>query len=54
MMPALFSQSTANLEQSGGRIPDIQSIIYNFSLIATFHLTKSENITEKSLTQTSF
>ena len=36
-----------NLEQSGGRIPDIESAKVMFSVIATFCLTKSENRTKK-------
>ena len=40
----------ANLEQSGNRIPDAWSVIFTFSLIATFYLSKTEDRTEKSLT----
>ena len=43
----------ANLEQSGGRIPDKESAKVILSLIATFFLTKTENRTTKSLTQLS-
>ena len=43
----------ANLEQSGGRIPDTESAKVMFSVIATFCLTKTENRTKKSLTQLS-
>ena len=43
----------ANLEQSGGRIPDTESSKVMFSLIATSCLTKTENKTEKSLIQLS-
>ena len=49
----LFFQFTANLEQSRNRIPDAQSVKLLFSLIGTFHLTKSENRTKISLTQLS-
>ena len=37
----------ANLEQSGGRIPDTESAKVMFSVIATFCLTKTENRTKK-------
>ena len=43
----------ANLEQSGGRIPDTESAKVMFSVIGTFFLTKTENKTKKSLTQLS-
>ena len=43
----------ANLEQSGGRIPDTESAKVLSSVIVTFCLTKTENITKKSLTQLS-
>ena len=43
----------ANLEQSGGRIPDTESAKVMFSVIVTFCLTKTENKTKKSLTQLS-
>ena len=43
----------ANLEQSGGRIPDTESAKVMFSVIVTFCLTKTENRTKKSLTQLS-
>ena len=43
----------ANLEQSGGRIPDTESAKVMFSVIVTFYLTKTENRTKKSLTQLS-
>ena len=48
-----FLQSMANLEQSGSRIPDAQSVKLMFSLIVTFHLTRTENRTKKLLTQLS-
>ena len=41
----------ANLEQSGGRISEIESAKVIFSVIRTFCLTKTENRTKKSLTQ---
>ena len=41
----------ANLEQSGGRIPDTDSAKVMFSVTVTFCLTKTENKTKKSLTQ---
>ena len=43
----------ANLEQSGGWIPDTESAKVMFSVIVTFCLTKTENRTKKSLTQLS-
>ena len=43
----------ANLEQSGGRIPDTESAKVVFSVTQTFCLTKTENRTKKSLTQLS-
>ena len=43
----------ANLEQSGSRIPDAQSIKLIFSLTVTFYLTKTENRIQISLTQLS-
>ena len=43
----------ANLEKSGGRIPDTESAKVMFSVIVTFCLTKTENRTKKSLTQLS-
>ena len=49
---AIFPIST-NLEQSGNRIPNAQSLKLIFSLIVTFYLTKTENGTKKSLTQLS-
>ena len=44
----------ANLEQSGGRIPDKEFAKIILSVIATFCLTKTENRTKKSLTQLSY
>ena len=49
----LFFEFLANLEQSGGRIPDTESAKVMFSVIVTFFLTKTENRTKKSLTQLS-
>ena len=43
----------ANLEQSGGRIPDTESARVMFSVIGTFSLTETENRTKTSLTQLS-
>ena len=48
-----ISKNLANLEQSGGRIPDTESTKIMFSVIVTFCLTKTENRTKKSLTQLS-
>ena len=42
-----FLQFTANLEQSGGRIPDAYVEKLIFSLIVTFHFTKTKNRTKK-------
>ena len=39
----------ANLEQAGNWIPDAWSVKLLFSLKVTFHLTKTENRTKKSL-----
>ena len=43
----------ANLEQSGGWIPDTESAKIMFSVTVIFCLTKTENRTKKSLTQLS-
>ena len=43
----------ANLEQSGGRIPDTESAKVIFSIIIIFCLTKTEDRTKTSLTQLS-
>ena len=48
-----FLEFLANLEQSGGWIPDKESAKVMFSVIVTFCLTKTENKTKKSLTQLS-
>ena len=40
----------ANLEQSGGRIPDTESAEVMFSVTVTFCFTKTANKTKKSLT----
>ena len=37
-------------EQSGSRIPDVESVKLIFSSIVTFYLTKTKNRTKKSLT----
>ena len=42
-----------HLEQSGSRIPDVGSAKLIFLSTVTFYLTKTENRTEKSLTQLS-
>ena len=46
-------QFKANLEQSESQIQDVWSAILLFSLIVTFHLTKTDNSTKTSLTQLS-
>ena len=46
-----LSRFLVNLEQSGGRIPDAESVKVMFSVKVTFHLTKTENRTKNSLTQ---
>ena len=38
-----FFQFTANLEQSGSRIPDAYSVKLIFSSIVTFYLTKTDD-----------
>ena len=43
----------ANLDQSGSRIPDTESVKLIFSLTVTFYLTKIESRTKKTLTQLS-
>ena len=43
----------ANLEQSGGRIPDTESAEVMFSVTVTFCLPKTTNRTQKSLIQLS-
>ena len=53
VMPLSFFRFMVNLEQSGSRIPDAQSVKLRFSIIATFYRTKTENRTKKSLTQLS-
>ena len=45
-----FFQSTANLEQSGSRIPDAYSVKLTSSIV-TFYLTKTDDRTKTSLTQ---
>ena len=42
-----------NLEQSGSRIPDLQSAKLIFSLMVNFCLTKTESRPKKSLKQLS-
>ena len=49
----LFFGFLANLEQSGGRIPDTESAKIMFSVIVTICFTKNENRTNKPLTQLS-
>ena len=48
-----FFEFLANLEQSGGRIPNTESAKVIFSIIVTFCLKKTENRTKASLTQLS-
>ena len=48
-MSLSFFGFLANLEQSGGRIPDTEPATDMFSVIVTSCLTKTENRTEKSL-----
>ena len=43
-----FFQIKANLEQSGSRIPDAESVKLRFSSKVIFYLTKTENRTKKS------
>ena len=45
-----FFRFMADLEQSGRRILDAWFVIITFSLITIFCLTKTENITKRSLT----
>ena len=49
-----FFLFVANLEQSRSRIPDAWSVTLSFSKIVTFYLTKTENKTEKSVTELSY
>ena len=51
--PLSFFRFLANLEQSGGRIPDTESAKVMISVKVTFGLTKTENRTKISLTQLS-
>ena len=48
-----YFQFTVNLEQYGSRIPGEQFIKLTFSLNLTLYLAKTENRTEKILTQRS-
>ena len=48
-----FFRFLANLEQSGGRIPDRESAKVTLSVTVTLCLTKTENRTKQSLTQLS-
>ena len=50
---SLFFGFLANLEQSGGRIPNTKPAKVTFQLIVTFCLRKTENRTIKSITQLS-
>ena len=50
MTPSSLLLLIVDLEQSGIRIPDAQSIILTFSIIGTFYLTKTENKTKTTLT----
>ena len=49
-----FTRFIANLERCRSRIQDEWSVIFIFSLISTFYLTKTENRTNKFLTQLSY
>ena len=49
MTSLLFFGFLATLEQSGGRIPDTESVKVMFSVITTFYLTKTKNRTKKSV-----
>ena len=49
----LFFRFMVNLEQSGSRIPDLQSVKRTFSLIITLYLTKTEIKTKKFQAQLS-
>ena len=51
MTPLSFFGFLTNLEQSGGRILDIESAKVMFSVIVPFCLAKTENRTKKPLTQ---
>ena len=48
-----FFRFMANLEQSGSRIPETQSVKFIFSLKVTFYPTKTENRTKNYVTQLS-
>ena len=48
-----FFRFSANLEQSGRRIPDIEPAEVMFSVIVTFCYTNTENRPKKSITQLS-
>ena len=50
----VFFRFMANLQPSGSRTSDSWSTKLTFSLTITFHLTKIENRTKKSLTQFSY
>ena len=54
MTSLLFFGLTVDLEQSGTQVPEAWFLIPTFSLIETFYLTKTENITKKSLKQLSY
>ena len=49
----LFFGFLANLEQSGDRVPDTEPSKVVFSVIITFCLTKTGNITKNSVAQLS-
>ena len=49
----LFFGFFANLEHSGGWVPDTESAKVMFSVIVTLCITNTENRTKKSLTQLS-
>ena len=47
-----FFQYTANLEQTGSRIPDAYPVKLIFLLTVTFYLSKTANRIKKSLLKT--
>ena len=49
--PLSFFEFTANLEQSGSRIPDAQSAKLIFLLTLTFYVTTTKSRTKKSVMQ---
>ena len=53
LIPLSFLRFMAKLEQSGSWNSDVQSEKDKFLSTVTFYLTKTENITKKSLTHVS-